>query len=267
MTGRKRVTKKPDKSNKRSYASAEDRRRKRFLMIVVWVVVFAMVGGLGLATVFTLLLGGDDEALPETTTSTRPLAELCPRPETPPTPRDVPARDPVTIEIDLAVAYHVTMATSCGTMEFDLLPGSSPTDVSNFVALSKEGFYNGLTFHRIIEDFMIQGGDPIGADPLRAGGGDPGYSYTGEVPPAPTNAPVYKIGDLAMANSGDSSSNGSQFFIVSGPAGVRLPALYSLFGSMTAGVDVLERIQVTPTNAKGFPEIPVVINSITIAES
>ncbi|MCC7078038.1 MAG: peptidylprolyl isomerase [Acidimicrobiia bacterium] len=171
-------------------------------------------------------------------------------------------------QIDPDKTYTVVMATSCGDMTFALDPVNAPEDVNNFVYLANQGFFDGTIFHRVINGFMIQGGDPMGPDPTRAGMGGPGYQYTGSTPPPPADgSSTYQVGSLAMANSEGPSTNSSQFFVVSGPQGEALPPNYSLFGQMTAGLDVLDRIQNVPTNEKDYPVSPVVVNTVTVTES
>jgi cyclophilin family peptidyl-prolyl cis-trans isomerase len=144
-----------------------------------------------------------------------------------------------------------------GDITFTLDPKQAPATVNNFVFLSKQGFYDGVTFHRVIPGFMIQGGDPTGT-----GSGGPGYSFKDELP----KSGQYKIGSVAMANAGP-NTNGSQFFIVTGPNGVALPPLYSLFGQVTKGQDVAEAISNVPRDATDKPNTPVTIDSVTITES
>ena len=125
--------------------------------------------------------------------------------------------------------------------------------------------YDGVRFHRVIPDFMIQCGDPLtrhGDRNDRWGTGGPGYRFEDELP----QRGQYEIGSLAMANAGP-NTNGSQFFIVSGPSGVGLPPSYSLFGKLISGLEVLEEIQKVQTDRSDRPGTDVVINSITIDES
>ena len=153
--------------------------------------------------------------------------------------------------------YTATMKTSEGTITIKLDPKQAPKTVNNFVFLSKQGFYNGGTFHRVIPGFMIQGGDPTGT-----GSGGPGYQFADELP----HAGQYKIGSVAMANAGP-DTNGSQFFIVTGPNGVSLPPQYSLFGQVTSGQSVADAISNVPRDASDKPNTPVTIDSVTIAET
>ena len=128
--------------------------------------------------------------------------------------------------------------------------------MANFVNLVRRGFYDGLNFHRVISDFMIQGGCPNGN-----GMGGPGYRFEDELP----NSGEYQVGSLAMANAGP-DTNGSQFFVITGPSGVQLPPSYSLFGQVIDGLEVAEAIQSSPTGAQDRPSEDVVIESVTISE-
>jgi peptidylprolyl isomerase len=159
--------------------------------------------------------------------------------------------------IDPAKTYTATMVTSLGTMTIHLNAAQAPKTVNNFVTLARYHYYEGIIFHRIINGFMCQGGDPTGT-----GRGGPGYRFEDELP-APGR---YEIGSLAMANAGP-NTNGSQFFIVSGPSGVGLPPQYSLFGKVVAGLDVVEAMQQVETDRSDRPLIDVTIESVTIEES
>ncbi len=158
--------------------------------------------------------------------------------------------------IDLSRRYSAEMVTSKGTMVFALDALSAPRTVNNFVFLARYHYFEGITFHRVIPGFMAQGGDPEGR-----GTGGPGYRFEDELP----QPGKYQIGSLAMANAGP-NTNGSQFFIVSGPDGVRLPPAYSLFGQLAAGRDVLAAIEAVGTSS-GKPREIVVIESVTITEA
>ena len=145
------------------------------------------------------------------------------------------------------------METSMGTIVLELYPDDAPKTVENFVKLSTDGYYDGLIFHRVIPDFMIQGGCPQGT-----GTGGPGYQFEDE-----QNHHNVDRGKLAMANAGP-NTNGSQFFIISGPDGCRLPPAYALFGQVVKGLEVVEAMQSVPTAAGDRPKTDVVINSVTI---
>ncbi len=164
--------------------------------------------------------------------------------------------EPFELAIDPSKQYTATIDTSLGELVAFLTPGDAPQTVNNFVNLARHHYYDGLIFHRVISGFMIQGGCPEGS-----GRGGPGYKFADELP-APGK---YAIGSLAMANAGP-NTNGSQFFIVSGPSGVGLPPQYSLFGKLIAGLDVLDAIEKVRTGPGDRPADDVVINSITITE-
>jgi cyclophilin family peptidyl-prolyl cis-trans isomerase len=157
--------------------------------------------------------------------------------------------------IDPAKRYTATMVTSKGTIVIALDALAAPKTVNNFVFLSRYHYYDGIVFHRIIPGFVLQGGDPEGT-----GRGGPGYRFEDELP----KPGRYQIGSLAMANAGP-DTNGSQFFIISGPDGAALPPLYSLFGAVVSGGDVVEAIEAVGTKS-GTPSDRVVIESVTIEE-
>jgi cyclophilin family peptidyl-prolyl cis-trans isomerase len=158
--------------------------------------------------------------------------------------------------IDPAKRYSAEVATSKGTMTIVLDAIAAPRTVNNFVFLARWHYYDGIVFHRIIPGFMLQGGDPEGS-----GRGGPGYRFDDELP-APGR---YEIGSLAMANAGP-HTNGSQFFIVSGPDGAALPPSYSLFGKVVGGHDVIEAIESVGSRS-GAPSEQVTIESVTITEA
>ena len=158
--------------------------------------------------------------------------------------------------IDPTKRYVATMLTNKGTLTIALDAAAAPKTVNNFVFLSRYHYYDGVVFHRIIPGFMCQGGDPEGS-----GRGGPGYRFEDELP-APGR---YEIGSVAMANAGP-NTNGSQFFIVSGPDGVGLPPSYSLFGKVVNGLDVVSAIESVGSRS-GAPAEDVVIESVTVTES
>jgi len=158
--------------------------------------------------------------------------------------------------IDPDKSYGATMVTSKGTLEIHLDPLAAPVTVNNFVYLARFHYYDDVIFHRIIPGFVLQGGDPTGL-----GTGGPGYRFADELP----KPGRYEVGSLAMANAGP-NTNGSQFFVISGPDGVRLPPLYALFGKVVKGLDVVATINDIGTPS-GSPKERVVIESVTISES
>ncbi len=159
--------------------------------------------------------------------------------------------------IDVERSYTATMDTSMGEMVIHLDVAAAPATVNNFVFLARYHYYDGLVFHRVIKNFMCQGGCPEGS-----GRGGPGYRFDDELP-APGR---YEVGSLAMANSGP-NTNGSQFFIVTGSSGTGLPPSYSLFGKVIKGLEVAEEMQDVATSSGDRPADDVVINSVTITES
>jgi len=214
---------------------------------------------------------GDDETTEttaggdETTETTAAEADADPLPCPPEdgsaeTTQEFPAPPPSCLED--GVDYVATMVTDVGTIEIDLFEADAPATVNNFVYLARYGFYDGLDFHRVIPDFVLQGGDPNGD-----GTGGPGYEFEDELP----EAEDYEAGSLAMANSGP-NTNGSQFFIVTSENGAESlvqavggTANYSLFGKVTSGMDVVAAIEADGSPA-GTPTVRHTIESVTISE-
>jgi cyclophilin family peptidyl-prolyl cis-trans isomerase len=159
--------------------------------------------------------------------------------------------------INVAKTYTVTMATTFGNFTFQLLPKDAPVTVNNFVFLAGYHYYDGTVFHRVIPGFMDQGGDPTAT-----GSGGPGYEFKDELP---SSASAYDTGAVAMANSG-ANTNGSQFFITVPGGGPQLQPLYTIFGQVTSGISVVEKINSAGTSA-GTPSTYVKINTVTITES
>lgn len=147
-----------------------------------------------------------------------------------------------------------------GTVVAELYPDQAPNTVNNFIELSEKGFYDNLTFHRVINDFVIQGGDPDGI-----GTGGPGYSIKGEFASNgfDKNTLSHTDGVLSMARSMDNDSAGSQFFIVTGNA-TYLDGEYAGFGKVTEGMDIVEKIEKVETDENDKPTQDIVIESISI---
>jgi len=162
---------------------------------------------------------------------------------------------PPDLTIDLDTTYVGTLQTNLGdiTIEFDA--AHAPLTVNNFVHLARDGYYDGVIFHRVVPGFVIQGGDPTGT-----GRGGPGYKFRDEL----EGAGDYSRGTVAMANAGP-NTNGSQFFICLEDVG--LPHAYTIFGQVSEGMDVVDAIATTPTDQSDRPREDVVINSVTISES
>ena len=147
-----------------------------------------------------------------------------------------------------------TIHTSMGAIEVELFDEDAPKTVENFTKLAGEGFYDGLVFHRVIPDFMIQGGCPRGD-----GTGDPGYKFEDEI-----NDHAIVRGTLAMANAGP-NTNGSQFFICQADLSGRLPKNYTIFGQVTSGQDVVDAISGVDRDPSDRPETPVTMDSVEIS--
>jgi cyclophilin family peptidyl-prolyl cis-trans isomerase len=148
-----------------------------------------------------------------------------------------------------------TIHTSEGPIELELHSEDAPKTVENFVKLSRDGFYEGVIFHRVIPDFMIQGGDPTGT-----GTGGPGYQFEDEF-----NQHQVERGALAMANAGP-NTNGSQFFIVTVEAAPWLDGKHTVFGRVTSGMDVVDRISQVDRDANDRPREPVTIERIELSD-
>jgi cyclophilin family peptidyl-prolyl cis-trans isomerase len=163
-----------------------------------------------------------------------------------------------TARLDASGTYVATVVTTCGTFKITLDPKDSPRTTASFQYLASKHFYDGLVFHRIITDFVIQGGDPKGT-----GVGGPGYTIV-EPPPKSTR---YTDGVVAMAKTDTEApgTSGSQFFIASGSQAATLPPDYAVLGRVTSGMDVIERMNAIRTDPRtDFPDNPIVINSIRV---
>ena len=148
---------------------------------------------------------------------------------------------------------NATMQTNKGTIGLELFEEEAPTTVKNFVELAEKGFYSGLIFHRVIEDFMVQGGDPTGT-----GSGGPGYKFEDEF-----NSHKVERGALAMANAGP-NTNGSQFFIVTADACPWLDGKHTVFGRVSTGMVVVDEIERVPKGPGDRPLEDVKIESIEV---
>jgi cyclophilin family peptidyl-prolyl cis-trans isomerase len=169
--------------------------------------------------------------------------------------------NPPALEIDPKKRYTGTLETNKGTFEVEFYPDDAPKTVNNFVFLARAGYYDNTPFHRIISGFVIQGGDPTGT-----GRGGPGYRFEDE--PIKRN---YELGTLAMANAGP-NTNGSQFFVIVGPSGRQLPKNYTIFGTVSSGMDIVDAIARTPTRAgssgeNSTPVEPITLQKVMIAEA
>jgi cyclophilin family peptidyl-prolyl cis-trans isomerase len=146
-----------------------------------------------------------------------------------------------------------TLYTNHGAIEVEFFAEDAPKTVENFESLARKGFYDGVIFHRVIPDFMIQGGDPTGT-----GTGGPGYTFEDEI-----NDHKVERGAFAMANAGP-NTNGSQFFIVTAEACPWLDGKHTVFGRVTAGMDVVDRISELPRDARDKPREPATIERVEL---
>ena len=226
------------------------------------------------ASAFALAACGDDEtnaggeAAEGETTAAETQAETkatepskgCKTVEAPEPKKEPGKRKKPSLKLDKSKKYTAVMKTSCGTVEIALDVKRAPKTSASFVSLARDGFYDKLTFHRIVPGFVVQGGDPTGT-----GEGGPGYSVV-EAPPADLK---YDKGTVAMAKTQmeEPGTSGSQFFVVTADdAG--LPADYALLGQVAKGQDVVDAMTEVPTDpAQQRPTEPVVIDKVTIKES
>ena len=267
-TNDKRARKKLARDEAAAAREAELKRRRMIRFGILGLVILAVIG-------FALFSGKDAEDTSankdDAGASTAPAASEEPTGvacggEEPPTSDPQQYKGPEQVMED-GVDYAAIIHTSCGDIEFDLLEEKAPKTVNSFIFLTQEGFYDGLTFHRIVSNFVIQGGDPEGT-----GGGGPGYVVDDEFP---KKGNEYIFGTVAMANAGPGTT-GSQFFIVvhEGANGetdepVGLDPLYSLFGQATEeSFEVIKEISKVEVGGQTgeSPVVPVYINSIEIVE-
>ena len=204
----------------------------------------------------------------KSTTTTVPVSQAAVAPTCPPAGAAGAAKRVITFTkappscTSATATYDATVQTDVGTFVISMPAASSPLAVNNFVFLARYHFYDGVTFHRVIPGFVVQGGDPTGT-----GSGGPGYSFTGNVPPKSCGSKCYPLGSVALANSGSPSSDGSQFFIVVGPQGEALPPSYTLFGQVISGMPVVQRIAADGTAQGVPPKVTHHIVKVTITQA
>jgi cyclophilin family peptidyl-prolyl cis-trans isomerase len=232
----------------------QGKQDRRWIILAGFAVLAAVIVGIILIS----RSGGSDDNSSKTTASKENKATekgaTCKKVEQPEPREETLPKPKMTTKKGEKVTAVV--ATSCGTFDIELATSEAPTIANSFAYLAEEGFYDELTFHRIVPEFVIQGGDPSAT-----GSGGPGY----EVVEAPPKNLKYTLGTVAMAKSGEapSGASGSQFYVVSGPQGETLPPEYALVGHVTKGLDVVEAI-----GELGGPEEkptqPVVIEKMSI---
>ena len=226
---------------------------QRFLLIGGAIVVLALLGGI-------LYWFSGRSSAPENNTSTPSAYQENSNPMAQPSGNQNEPTPPPAEAVAAHSGYLVTLATSMGTIQFQTYDSDAPKAVQNFVTLAQKGFYDNLTFHRVIKDFMIQGGDPKGD-----GTGGPGYAFADELNPnTPSGKAGYLKGVVAMANSGP-NTNGSQFFIMLQDMPFsQLPYNYTIFGKVIKGIDVVDAIGSVSTGANDRPLKAVVIKSAKV---
>jgi len=226
MPTEKRERQRAGREARRAAAQAALRQRQQRRRVITLLVLIAVIFGIG----FLLSRSGDDGIDVATGSDS---AEDCPEPD-----EDVEPKLEFTEAPELALEdgkdYSAEVCTDAGTFTIDFDEDKAPKTVNNFVFLARNRFYDGAPFHRVIPGFVVQGGDAKNKD----GTGDAGYKFDDELP----EAGEYEVGSVAMANSGP-NTNGSQFFVITGKQGVDLPPSYSLFGKVTKGMDVVQKIE------------------------
>ncbi len=166
------------------------------------------------------------------------------------------------MSIDTSKTYTADFNTTAGPFTITLDPAEAPQTVNNFVFLADKGFYRCVIFHRVIPNFVDQTGDPTGT-----GTGGPGYTIPDEYPPKAANpADQYPLGSVAMANTGSPHTGGSQWFVVAGPSGESLSNTYSLFGHVTSGMNVIDKINAEGSSS-GTPDVIQRILAVAIHHS
>ena len=258
----KRARKKENARAAREQREAAEKRRKRTRSTIIIGVSGVLI--VGLFIIATVAGNGHKKksATPPVSTTTTTIPAGCdlanvPKKTTKPTYKSPPA-----MTIDTSKTYVAHVDTTCGTFDINLAAAVAPKTVNSFVFLARNHFYDGLTFHRLVKDFVIQGGDPTGT-----GNGGPGYKLPTE---PPKNG--YQAGSVAMANAG-ADTTGSQFFVTVSANGAKElggpPYLYSDLGTVTKGMDVVQKLMTFAQNtaAGGAPTHPIYMNKVTISES
>jgi cyclophilin family peptidyl-prolyl cis-trans isomerase len=260
----KRARKRAAREVKMAALQRQRRRRAAVRRTITIVVIVGVVIGI----YFAVSGGSKPKAkltatqIAQQTANTAAVAAGCPSSPTKALTKPKWSKPPA-MTIDTAKTYTATVKTDVGTIVIALDAAQTPITVNNFVFLADKDFYNCVIFQRVIPTFMDQTGDPTGT-----GSGGPGYQFADELPKKAS--PQYPIGSVAMANAGP-NTNGSQFFIVTGSEGESLPASYTLFGHVTSGLSVADKINAdgnSSASANGVP--PKVIHrmlKVTISSS
>ncbi|HEY7946152.1 MAG TPA: peptidylprolyl isomerase [Acidimicrobiales bacterium] len=289
MPSDKRARKRAAREAKIAAMQRQQKRRstvRRTITVLVLVAVaagiYVLVGGsspkstAGKPGTSTTVASSTTTTVPVTTTTlataqtaadAAAVAAGCPHDPTqvlkPATYKSAPA-----MAIDTTKTYTATVKTDVGTFVITFDAKQSPISVNSFVFLAQKGFFNCVSFHRVIPGFVVQGGDPTGT-----GTGGPGYQYAEKGPtPAANPAMQYPLGSVAMANSNspataDPNTNGSQFFIVTGAQGESLPPDYTLFGQVTSGMNVVDEISADGSSSGTPPTVTHRMLTVTVSSS
>jgi cyclophilin family peptidyl-prolyl cis-trans isomerase len=270
------------RERRRRHAFARKQRRQRIIIIVMVALMVLSLVAVGLGRLFVDdgtgtpeidPLDEGEQAVDDPAVAEDELAEgPCPSPgDDEPTPVTEPYDDPPRYDVDPEVTYRVRLDTTCGELLVELDTEGSPRTAENFLALAEDGYYEGAPFHRVIEGFMAQGGDPTGTGTGCLDAGCevrlPGYQFEDELATAEalpeSDAPgtvVYPRGVIAMANSGP-NTQGSQFFIMHEDS--PLPPAYSVFGEVVEGMEVVDDIVAGPVAGDQALD-PVIVRSVDI---
>ena len=265
MPSQKRERQRAGRDARRDAARAAQRRAQRRRQVIALV---ALVGVI-FAIAFVISQSGDDDgtdvATEGGTTTSAPAEDAKPATfgTTPCPPEEGAAERTASFAaapencLKKGEDYQATVETDVGTFVIDLDEKNAPVTANNFVFLARHRAYEDVPFHRVMPDFVVQGGDVEKAN----GTGGPGYEFGDELP----EAGQYKLGSVAMANSG-ANTNGSQFFVITGPNGVALPPSYSLFGEVTSGYEEVVKLIEKDGSPEGAPTVTHKIVKVTISE-
>ena len=258
LAKKKRQRQKQSQRARQEYLRAMQRRARRRRQALAGVALIAVVAMVSSIFLFSGVGPSErDEGREKAKSEPASAEEPCP-PADGSAPPKVSFTGPPARCIDPAKQYVAAVETDVGAFTVGLDTQAAPETVNNFVFLARYHFYDGSPFHRVIPGFVVQGGDGTRGD----GTGDPGYKIKDELP----KAGPYQVGSVAMANSGQPDSGAAQFFIVTGPEGSKLPPQYSRFGNVTAGLDVVQRIE-ADGSPEGTPKVVHKIVKVTVTES
>tara|TARA_Y100000590_G_scaffold368969_3_gene429919 strand:- start:8176 stop:9003 length:828 start_codon:yes stop_codon:yes gene_type:complete len=262
MSNNKRERQRAHRQAQADAAQQAQKSSKRTKIVIRWAAIAAAV--LLIAFLWSLTGNDDDPSQTQDTATDASIGaealgiEGCPAVDGS-SDQQTQFKTPPKLCIDAGQLYSAEFVTNSGDFTVVLDPTLDSRSVNNFIFLARHHAYDGTIFHRVIDQFVIQGGDVEGLN----GRGGPGYKFTGAYGPEEG----YLVGSLAMANQGTPNTNGSQFFIVTGPFGASLDPNYSLMGHVVAGLDAALAIQKVETDSQDLPVEPVSISSVTISEA